>query len=57
MFSRRHMRRLDRRQLTVYWQTNPVKTNLADLGLYWSIDDALSRAATLSAAGQSHPSL
>lgn len=32
---------------TVYWQTNPVKTNLADLGLYWSIDDALSRAATL----------
>ena len=28
---------------TVYWQTNPVKTNLADLGLYWSIDDALSR--------------
>ena len=32
---------------TVYWQTYPVKTNFADLGLYWSIDDALSRAATL----------
>ncbi len=32
---------------TVYWQTNPVKTNFADLGLYWGIDDALSRAATL----------
>lgn len=42
---------------TVYWQTNPVKTNLADLGLYWSIDDALFPRGYTLAAGQSHPSL
>lgn len=36
---------------TVYWGVNPVETNLANLGLYWQIDDVLARASRLGTQG------